>query len=514
MNLRVLPVLLLASASPATAESPPTTLTRAPALRDCQATEIRDWGVWDDVFVCEDEEIVVLRRGEELFSVLLTVSSSPGRLATAQAARKAQIVAAAGSGTRLWLFMQSSDAAPFAIDAYSGTLSRFDIPGLKIPGDSAPGIQSHVIIRHADAALVMVAGGDRGTWPRDGNRPVYFWMNLKSGEVVALPIGWDLEYFSPDQKVAVFEKPQERDFVRRPLQAVDLRTGELTPETPDRRNTGAVPFDWTDTQTIKPLYQQRTETGDRDHFAGVVIDGSVYRFDLGLDGAHYLSTAKATNGFLGFRLRGEGATGGEPGALWLMELSQGKAPQLMATGVTDFAVLDAGNCVLATAGHGHRGLSTEAFFLAQGDKTMWNVLDGVDRMPELDKELAVKDYVDDKMSVRLIKDFGGGEHGGLVLCLFTHVRGDMRSLIAPVQGKPLERETWRRAVILSSEGHRYMIDILRDATLSDQIWFHNSGRVIMADYLWNSSGPSTERKVQLTEAWLPLHPGRDQRQAP
>ena len=499
MNLRILPVLFLAFALPATAESPPTESGRAQPLRNCETSATRDLGVWDDVFVCADEDMIVLRRGEQLFSISMAASADPNKLVATRAAKKAQIVAAVSSGTRFWLFMHSSDGAPFAIDAYSDRLSQFDIPGLEIPGENAPSIQSQVIIRHADAALVMVAGGDRKTWPGAGNRPIYFWISLKSGEVVALPIGWDLECFLPDQKAAVFEKPQEKDFVSRPLQEIDLRTGKLTSETSDLRKKGAVPFDWTDTQTVKPLHLWRQETGSGD-IAGVVVNGYAYRFNLGLDGVHYLSSAKASDGFLGFRLRREGALGIEPSAFWQMELKQGSKPQLMATGVTDFAMLDGGNCVLATAGHGPRGVSAEGFFLIHGDKTMWNILEGVDRLPELGKEFADAPYVEDKMSLRLVEGFGSGNHGKLVFCLFTHFRGDMRSL----QDKALERKTWRRAIILGSAGHRYATDALREGTLPDQIWFHNSGRLIKVSYQWKPRGSSSEREVQLSETTVRL----------
>jgi len=78
-------------------------------------------------------------------------------------------------------------------------------------------------------------------------------------------------------------------------------------ETSDLREKGAVPFDWTDTQTVKPLHLWRQETGSRD-IAGVVVN--VTLTDSTWAGwSHYLSSAKASDGFLGFRLRREGALG-------------------------------------------------------------------------------------------------------------------------------------------------------------------------------------------------------------
>jgi hypothetical protein len=350
----------------------------------------------------------------------------------------------------------------------------------------------------------MIAGGDRQTWPRDGNRPLYFWMSLKSGKVVAFPVGWDLEYFSADQQVAVFERPQLRQFERRPLQAIDMRTGDFVAGAPDRRNMGFVPFDWSDTQSVKPLYRRRAETGDRDHFAGISVNGSVFPFDLGLDGVHYMSVAKANDGFAGIRLRREGATGGEPSSLWLVPLNRGQKPELVATGVTDFVVLGDGNCVFSTAGHGRKGRSSEAFFRTHRGKGLWNVLEGVDRLPEMDRESADKAYVEDRMSVRIIEGFGGDSTSPLALCQFTHFRGDMRSLSLPAQGKPLKRTIWRRAVLLTADGRRYTTDLFGDGNSADRIWLHNSGRTIMANDLWEPSGSGKERKLKVLGTTLRL----------
>ena len=79
---------------------------------------------------------------------------------------------------------------------------------------------------------------------------------------------------------------------RRPLQAVDVRTGVTIARIPSRREGGVVPFNWTDTQRVKPLYIRRPETGDADHFAGVSLKGRAYPFDIRLNEVHYLSTAK------------------------------------------------------------------------------------------------------------------------------------------------------------------------------------------------------------------------------
>ena len=500
----LLRLFVLTIGGPLLAQSLPAPTVSAPPLQNTQSIEHRDLGLWDDVFVCSDQDVVLLRRESDLFALSITGSAKPSKPVTALALVEAQMVACAESGERLWVFLQSSRRAPFAIDAHSGEMATFEIAGLKIPGSQSCGIQSHVIIRPAHAVIVMIAGGDRETWPRDGNRPLYFWLSLKSGKVVAFPIGWDLEYFSADQQVAVFEKPQLREFERRPLQAVDVSTGVLVTDAPDRRRMNVVPFDWTDTQPVKPLYGRRAETGDRDYFAGISVNGAVFPCSLGLNGVYYLSSAKATDDFASFRLRREGAVVLEPSSFWQIALRRGQEPELVATGVMDFVMLGGGNCVFSSSGHGRRGLSSEAFFRVHGDKTVWKVLDGVDRLPELDKEFADKVHVEDRMSVRLIEGFGGDSRNRLALCVFTHVRGDMRAHAFPVQEKPLKLTTWRRMVLLTTDGQRYMADLFRDENVPDCVWLHNSGRVITGKYIWKTPGSTRERKVQLSEITVRL----------
>jgi hypothetical protein len=90
----------------------------------------RDMGVWDDVFLCEDQDEIILRRGETLFSLSVTGSAKPRELASASALAKSQIVACATMRERLWLFLQSTEISPFAIDAHSGQVSEFKVPKL------------------------------------------------------------------------------------------------------------------------------------------------------------------------------------------------------------------------------------------------------------------------------------------------------------------------------------------------------------------------------------------------
>jgi archaeosine-15-forming tRNA-guanine transglycosylase len=111
-GIRLLLAHLLAFSFIANAGSAGISELQAPALRDCPTEKKRDLGVWDDVFVCDDQDVIVLRRGEGFFSMSPSASASLKKLATAPAARTTRIIDYAGSGDRLWLFLQSDKAAP------------------------------------------------------------------------------------------------------------------------------------------------------------------------------------------------------------------------------------------------------------------------------------------------------------------------------------------------------------------------------------------------------------------
>lgn len=96
----------------------------------------------------------------------------PRKIAKAPAADQTQIIAGAAVDEKFWLFLNSSTAVPCALDAHSGTVATFEIPGRTILGSHAPNIQSCDIVAHAQAALLLVAGGDRTAWR--------FWMEIGS----------------------------------------------------------------------------------------------------------------------------------------------------------------------------------------------------------------------------------------------------------------------------------------------------------------------------------------------
>ena len=479
-------VFILLSANALNADNDLNLKLIAPPMGKCDGTKMKDMGTWDDVFPCRDSDIVVLRRGENLFSLSMNSQLEIKELVSSSALREATIVTGIPSGKRFWLLCHSSERATFALDIFSDKKVDFLIGILEKSGKHSCRIQSFVIDPHSRGVVVMTEG-----WGLPGNQPVYFWLGFQSGEVVQFPIGWDLEYLSANQETAVFERPRAPR-----LQAVDMGNGRVIAEIPDRRKVAWVPFDWCNNDSAKPLMEPyRTAKGSANYFAGISAMGSVYTFDIPVDDRPKCSTVKIRDGFAAFRLHPAGSVTVAPSSFWWTPLRVNAEPRLLGEKVLSFEMLHEGRCVFAAAGYGTRFESSEAFVYDPYTQRAWNVLDGVERLPRLDPYFLDKNYVQDKMTVRFIDGFGR-RHEQLVLCLFLHHRWDMRALL-PGE-KKLKEETWNRAVILTATGRRYMTDVLRQGNVPDAITLHNSGRIILERYKWLPTASGKRRKTELS----------------
>jgi len=485
-------------------------LVKPPEKHICKQGEIRDLGLWDDVFNYDGSDLIIVRKETELFSLSMT---SPGRikkLTTIPETVSAEIVDGIEYDGHQWLFCQSENTAPFAIDLDSSKKVDFEIPGVRIPGEHAPVIQSCVIASHAGGIILMISGGDRDTWPRPGNRPIFFWMGLESGRSVQFPVGWDLEYFSADLKIAVFEKPQEKTFQRRLLQAVDMKNGEVISNVPNRREEFLILFDWSSKDRVKPLLAPRQqETSDR--FAGVSVGGLAYPLDMMLS-APKETSVKALNNWVIFHWNSHGQLRKEASSLWLSPLKKGAKPKHLADNVVACEFVGDGKCVVGVAGYGAKGTFTEAFLYDAVAEKAWNVLDGVERLPALAPELVEKKYIEDKLTLRMIPGFGSSRQDRLVLCLFSHFRADMRAMVWPLNSRVISRPVlWRCAVILTANGRRYMAEALRDGDIPDKIWLHNSGKIITAAYKGMHTESGKRRRIQLSLIDLQLGVSQDKK---
>jgi hypothetical protein len=481
LGLGILP-LGIAQTRPESAPAPSPMMT---AVTSSQ----RDLATWDDVFVARDAGLMLLLREGTLFALGDSAGAAPSQLATHPALASSRIVAYADSGKRRWVFLNSTERAPFALDLSSGTLAEFPIPGLRVPGKQASSIQSFLIAPHLGAALLMISGGDPGTWPRPENRPLYFRMSLDSGQVIALPVGWDLHFYTADQRVAFFFMFPNHDRVP---QAFDLSSGELLREAPSQGNTAYTDFEWQDLRRIKPVRG----------LAGLSLNGEIIPFDLGVRDAR-LKGVDVHDGFAGFRVWTNPASY-DLSDLWIIALERDARPELVASGVTDVVMMGAGTCVFRSAVFGHNPCWEEAYFRTRSAKVAWNLLEGVQRLPRLAKEFAESESAREEMSVKLVGGFGGPSRHARALGFFRNTQRDLEARVGaerPPHRKRLADATWQRLVVVTAEGQRYMTDLLREDNPPEELWFHNAGRVLMGRHSWTETGL---RRVHLVETSLEL----------
>jgi hypothetical protein len=480
----------------------------APPLRECKVSASTDMGLWDDFFVPPDKDFIVLRRGDEIFSLAMSPDAAPKRIAKVPAAEHTHIATGAVIDKRCWLFMNARKAAPFVLDANSGTVVAVEVPGVKIPGSHPPGIGAWVLVPHAKAAILAVSGGDRETWPRAGNHSVYFWFDLSTGKITRFPIDWDLDYFSANERIAVFAVPSEKRFERRPLQAIDMATGDRTSALPDWKKTPCIPYNWTDKERVKPLDARRPGAGDASFFAGLSVGGVALPIDLGLKETWYLARARARDRYAGFRLRSSGASRAEPNALRVVSFKDLQNVATIDTDVTDFTMLGNGNVLYVKVIERRKPPlenreHAEAFFHVRADRSMWNVLDGVERLPELDKAFADNEVISDRMMITLIEGFGSDQHDAKAFCIFDHHRGDDRALAIGME-RLLESINWRRTLLVTQDGRRCLTPLLREGNLPDCVWLHNSGKLLIGTYVWSGEVGDRIRQLRLSEVTVQM----------
>ncbi len=438
----------------------------APPMQVALTVARRDLGRWDQIIAADGKDALVLRRSDSLYSLSMTTTAAPRKLASAPEFKSARIVRAATVGDRHWLFMQTADTAPFAFDTATRRFARFKISEVRVPGSLAPRIQGCSIVRHAGAAIVMVEGGDKATWPRKGNRPLYFWMSLRSGRVRRMPTGWDLDCFSADRSVAVFQTPSIERHKRRPRQALDLASGALVDAIPDWHTQGCIHFSWPDAdRPLHPVYTKRPRTSDEIYAGGLSRDGKVYPFTR-LNKNSYFERIAARGAFAAFcsRLSGQSR---QPADLWLMHLEKPAAARVVARSVLSFSLLDNGHCIYRVAG--------AAFFRNHDSGAVFDVLKGERRLPPLAPNIARQSGFTDDMRIAI--SVGVGRGPALALCRFTHDRGYFGLRIN--DRSPLERTTWRRSILVTSNGRRYRTGLFCEGDSPRRVWLHNSGRVLV-----------------------------------
>jgi hypothetical protein len=458
----------------------------APPLTEAAVTNWQELGTWDDAYVLNDLDIVVVRRGDAFSLLSVTNAFAVSPLASTPAARGSTIVGAAHCDRRMWVFLQRTKDDPCAIDLADGNVVEFVTTAIRAPWRRGPEIQSRIIIPHAQAAIFMIGSS-------------YFWLNLATGEHVRFKTDYSLDYFDEKQLVAVFTENGRPKRHR----AVDMRTGKNVLEIPNQFKRPFIPFYWPDTKLAQPVQAYCTFPPDpnpRESLIGVSSEGRILPLGLGPMRDAYLATPRVREGHLAFRLREEYRCGLEPARLYVRQIDGVAEPILVSTSATDCILLTGGDCIYTTARLEPHGQKDEAWFRVGDGSVAWNLLEGIESLPPLSKSLADKSYVRDSMEINLQDVFGSNRHPTLTLCRFEHHQSDMRALALPTEEEEehLGNRLWRRTMVVSRD-RRILLPVLRGISEEDRpdvLWLHSSGRLIVGYYLW-SGGGERRRTIRL-----------------
>lgn len=495
---------LLAEAQPKTDIGIP--IIAAPKMRECREAKTKDLGVWDDAFRFENLDFILLRKQNELFSYSL-ITSDLKRIRIPAGMADTRIREGMTWGKHQWVFCQSDTTIPFALDLANGKRVPFEIPEVKAHGGRGAAIHTIINPGFEFGTIIAITGNGVAGWPRDGNLPLYYWMNLESGRVVKLPTGWDLSYFSADQKRAVFETISTNAMMYRPWITADMATGEVVNELPNQtKGIWSEPISgywqegierwnsrdyrrhiWELRSARTPLELQYPQPGRGhadDKFTGLSVNGVGYSFSITNAGMDRCVDAKFTGNLAAIALQTDGSS---DNFLWLAQLGKEEKPILVATNCS-FEMLSDRRCALLLHNQ-FLGSMAEALVYDVESSAAWNVLDGVPlqaaimsrlsdaaRLGTIDLPGKAASGMGPMIAFQLIPGFGSARYPAEVLCLCSTAHVVPANLIPP--------RVQRVAVLLTAQGSRYQINLpasMRKLSLNDS-WLHNSGKLIIGEY--------------------------------
>lgn len=473
----------------------------APYMRECQEAKINDFGLWNDAFRFKDSDVVLLRQQDALFSYSL-VTGDLRKIRTLPDLVDSRLVDGITWGKHQWLFCQSRTVLPFAVDLSTWKTVTFEIPSVKTSGAEGPAIHAVINAGFGPGTIIAITGDGVDGWPRDGNRPLYYWMDLNSGKVVKFPAGWDLSYFSADQRRAVFENISTNAMMYRPWVTVDMATGEAAGELPDQTKdlwSEPIPGYWhvsTDRwgqsdkyrhvwalrspQTpAKLLYPQPGRGSADDKFAGLSINGVDYPLAMTNTARDRCIDAKSTGNLAAFLLEPDGGGGN---SLWITPLKANEKPTLLATNCS-FELLGSQHCAVLVRNH-FPAAAPEALVYDVKSNAAWNVLDGVPAWSQITARVGATNRlgttpemlasgIGPMVAFRLISGFGSARYPAEVLCLCSTEHIVPENAIPP----PVRH----MAILLTAQGRRYQVNLppgMQDSLLGG-LWLHNSGKLII-----------------------------------
>lgn len=447
------------------------------AVGKCKASPLRDIGEYNDIFILENEDFVILRKGDTLYSLAMDETATPVKLVSDPSLKYTGINEGIKIHDRLWLLIVSEDETPFIIDAYSGLKKELEIPGSWHTWKTTRVTGQAIIIPELDTMILQLA---REPWLKGIGEADYLCvrLNLKTGELSSVLEDWLLCYFTTDMRTAFFDSPTQCLYA-----SVDLVTGktvedlESLPEIPLAHVCGM------HIRIIKTRFAMRYFNGYKEEimpvyavprtydpiYEGIVINGRFISIKGKTDKISTQNNISLNDDYLAFTENRYSET------FLITPVTEKGLEKITAQcyGRPVFLLLGHGSCVFINRVKKNLPKNDEAFFKAYGSAP-WNILSGFDASPEKDvtkpgnvsEILSIKNAIwTDRMSISLYRSFGSHESQRLVLCNFVeppNIR--LGSMLIDSSG----RRFWAHAP--ETGGHIELI-------------IHDSGNVVVQNYI-------------------------------
>ncbi len=460
-------------------------------LLSCEASSTEEMGIWDEMDVVPELEGVILRRGDEIDWLSMRARSEPLKKAADPSLSDARISNAMVCGKKGWVFLTSRTHGPKILEIASGKLANLFLPGITYPDAASPEIHVEFVASHAHAAILTVQGGQPPV--RNDFQPVYFWMSLDSGEMKLLPIDWKLKFASPTENVAVFETLQKSSITTPGV--VKMTTGEVVAWTESHQDTPFIrlPATW-DYNHCAPVVEFRRGHGDTEFFVGVSKEGVFTPFPVeSNDEARNVFPVSECGGVFGLQVSHPSlnplrSRSWDPCPFLLLDRKVQPLPQLVAGNAMSYTLFDNGNCLYAT----WTGKAEESFpevIFRSRDGAAWNVLDGVDHPPIIERESS-QDYP----TVRCWFTPANAGGANVTLCHFYVRRKDSHDNDA----------FWNRTMLITSHGKRYITNLFRERASDSEIYLDNSGSLLTASRTYINLWSGWPQKITLTRYQFPI----------
>jgi hypothetical protein len=453
----------------------------APPAEKLQLRNAVSLGDWDQVFSLPGLDRLVLRRDDVIFSYSPAQVQLPETFAE-PGVPSVRVEDGVQLDGRLWLFCSRPGGWPFAVQEGSTDIVPLHVPGLNVDNGARVSVRVAVRSPGGRAAVLALSGRGMKDWPVEA----YAWFDLHRGIARALPITWSLVYYTRSRGIVAFTVTQGEEWpvdseespLRPPrlpgtgqpkpilLQMCDLETGEARQTVDWRRwefaETHITRFDMSRGGNILQVLEKNFATGLQ--FAGVVYDGVRHLMRLPVDqmlGSGWFGVAR--DGWAAFCWTSSPASGG-----WFGPMKPGVSLLRLGSNVSGFEVLGAGRCLMTITDREWQS----AWFVNAESKETWDVLEGLTDAPSA---FEPRSYMHNSMRVRVVPGVGKGNLGAAALCVYSHLRMDMRANISMDRQRS---RRWEQALLVTSEGKRYTVEG-GDWREPEWSWLHNSGRMVL-----------------------------------